>query len=93
MIDIAIIINNILSPQNIITPEKQIQSIDDSINYINNRLVSYYNTEQEKADIQRNLDHVNLMLSNESLLTLISEEKLLQYKDTIYQAEARINVE
>lgn len=83
---------NIVNIDDLLTPEKQLQSIIDSAEYIINRLSSFYDTEEERLDIQRNITHMELTLAKEAVLAIISENQLLSMNDVISTAKARLNV-
>ena len=70
--------------------EKQIESMDDSVDYINNRLNTFYNTENEKIDIKRNIDHLKLLLSKPQIVDILSQDKIIFYNDAIHRGESVI---
>lgn len=69
------------------TIEKKISAMIDSINLINNILDTYYGTDTEKADVQRNIDHLNQCLSNDEILSNLSSELLSSINDTILRSQ------
>ena len=72
----------------LLTVEQQINSLDDSVNYINNRLSSYYNTEAEKNDIKRNVDHIRTLLLKDYIVSNLSPEQISNYRDSIHKGES-----
>ena len=58
----------------------------DSVNYINSRLETYYNTEPERIDIQRNKEYLEIMLAKPSIIDNIKPEQLLLVQHAIDRA-------
>ena len=62
----------------------------DSKNLIDAILATYYGTDREKEDMQRNVDHLTQSLSNQEILSNITEELLSSMNDTILRAQGVI---
>lgn len=75
-----------------INSETQIQSIEESNDYILERLSTYYGAEKEKEDIYRNIRHIELLLSDMVLLNIIPEFKKQKYNNTIHIAKSRLGM-
>jgi len=73
-------------------PVKHIQLMMDSVLYINNRLETFYNTEKERADIQRNVDYLKIMLNKNFILQNINQSQLDQVNSAIDSGEAALSV-
>lgn len=69
------------------TIEQKISAMIDSKNLVNQILDTYYGTEQEKEDIQRNIDHLNQALSNNEILSNLTSELLSSINDTILRSQ------
>lgn len=69
------------------TIEKKIAAMIDSRDLINQILDTYYGTDKEKEDVQRNLDHINQWLSNPEILSNLTEELLSSMNDTILRSQ------
>ena len=72
------------------TTEKKISAMIDSKNLIDAILATYYGTDKEKEDVQRNVDHLTQSLSNQEILSNITEELLSSMNDTILRAQGVI---
>lgn len=72
------------------TTEKKISAMIDSKNLIDAILATYYGTDREKEDMQRNVDHLTQSLSNQEILSNITEELLSSMNDTILRAQGVI---
>lgn len=72
----------------LISISQQIQSMDDSVMYIENRLISFYNTDQEKQDLLRNINHLRYLLANVYITNNLSENQIIAYNDVIQRAES-----
>jgi hypothetical protein len=73
---------------NLLTIDQQIKSIEDSINYINNRLSSYYHTQVEKNDIKRNVEHIKVLLTRKYIIDKLSADQIKSYRDSIHKGES-----
>lgn len=78
--------------QNLIGSQQKLKSLEDSINYINNRLQTYYDTDQEKYDIERNIIHSELILSDTKITSLLNSNTVDSYQNTIYAAKSRLGI-
>lgn len=72
----------------LISVSQQIQSMDDSVMYIENRLISFYNTDQEKQDLLRNINHLRYLLARVDITNNLSENQIIAYNDVIQRAES-----
>lgn len=70
------------------SPTQQIELMLDSVNYINSRLETYYNTEPERIDIQRNKEYLDIMLAKNSIIDNITPEQLLLVQQAIDKASS-----
>lgn len=78
--------------KNLIGSQQKLKSLEDSINYIQNRLQTYYNTDQEKYDIERNIIHSELILSDNNILSILNSNTIDSYKNTIHAAKSRLGI-
>lgn len=76
----------------ILSPETKVQSIRDSIEYIESRLETFYDTEQEKIDIIRNIKHAELYLSDNNLKQMIDNTTLIKYNNILHSAKSRLGI-
>lgn len=72
------------------TVEKKISAMIDSRDLINKILDTYYNTDEEKQDIIRNIDHINQCLLNEEILSNLTSELLSSMNSVILRAQGVI---
>ena len=72
------------------TTEKKISAMIDSKNLIDAILATYYGTDREKEDVKRNVDHLTQSLSNQEILSNITQELLSSMNDTILRAQGVI---
>lgn len=70
------------------SPEKHIELMMSSVNYINSRLDTFYNTESERIDIQRNKEYLEIMLSKKFILENIKQEQLSSINEAIDKASS-----
>jgi hypothetical protein len=70
------------------SPEKHIELMMSSVNYINSRLDTFYNTESERIDIQRNKEYLQIMLSKKFILENIKQEQLSYINEAIDKASS-----
>jgi hypothetical protein len=70
-----------------ITTEQKISAMIDSRDLINNILDTFYGTDREKDDIQRNIDHLNQCLLNEEILSNLTPELLSSINDSILRSQ------
>ena len=61
-----------------------------SVNYINSRLETFYNTEPEKIDIQRNKEYLELMLLREDIITHINPDQLVIINEAVDKANTAL---
>ena len=61
-----------------------------SVNYINSRLETFYNTEPEKIDIQRNKEYLELMLLREDIITNINPDQLVIINEAVDKANTAL---
>jgi hypothetical protein len=66
---------SLINIDDLFNSEVQIKRMEDSVIYINNRLDTFYNTDQEKKDIARNVEYLEQMLSKKFIKDSISNEK------------------
>lgn len=69
------------------TIEKKISAMIDSKDLINNILDTYYGTDREKDDIQRNVDHINQCLLDAEILSNLSPELLSIMNNVILRSQ------
>ena len=72
------------------SPEQHIKLMMFSVNYINSRLETFYNTEPEKIDIQRNKEYLELMLLREDIITHINPDKLVIINESVDKANSAL---
>lgn len=70
---------------NIISIEKQIQSINDSILYIEDRLRTFYGTPKEKEDILRNVNHIKILSEKPHIKERLSEQEITNIGDILHK--------
>lgn len=80
--------NTIDQINKLISIDQQIQSIDDSVDYIENRLSSFYNTTAEKEDLRRNIDHIKTLLNKDIIISKLSEDNIIAYRSVIDRGES-----
>jgi hypothetical protein len=69
---------------------KHFKLMNDSVTYIANRLESFYNTEEERTDIQRNLDYLKTMLNKDFISNGLSQDQLNLILSTIDKAQTTL---
>lgn len=69
-------------------PQKHIPLMMDSVSYIEDRLSTYYGTDKEKDDIQRNLEYLQVMLSKSFIVSNLTQEQLLSINTAIDRASS-----
>lgn len=74
------------------SPESRIKSLYDSIKYIEDRLLTFYNTEKEKEDILRNISHIELLLSDNEIFSKLNEEEIEKINNTIFVAKSKLGL-
>jgi hypothetical protein len=72
--------------------DKHIKLMDDSTSYVSNLLDTFYNTEQERSDIRRNVDYLKIMLNKHFISSKISEVKADQIISVIDKAESALKL-
>ena len=72
------------------SPEQHIKLMMFSVNYINSRLETFYNTEAEKIDIQRNKEYLELMLLREDIITNINPDQLVIINKAVDKANTAL---
>ena len=72
------------------SPEQHIQRMLQSVIYINSRLETFYNTELERADIQRNKDYLEIMLAKDFILNNIQSDQMVLVKQAIDKASSAL---
>jgi hypothetical protein len=72
------------------SPEQHIKLMMFSVNYINSRLETFYNTEAEKIDIQRNKEYLELMLLREDIITNINPDQLVIINEALDKANTAL---
>lgn len=72
------------------SPEQHIKLMMFSVNYINSRLETFYNTEPEKIDIQRNKEYLELMLLREDIITNINPDQLVIINEAVDKANTAL---
>ena len=72
------------------SPEQHIKLMMFSVNYINSRLETFYNTEPEKIDIQRNKEYLELMLLREDIITHINPDQLVIINEAVDKANTAL---
>lgn len=70
---------------------KHFKLMNDSVTYIANRLESFYNTEEERTDIQRNLDYLKTMLNKDFISNGLSQDQLNLILSTIDKAQTTLS--
>lgn len=73
-------------------PVKHIERMMDSVVYITSRLETFYNTDQERQDIQRNIDYLKLMITKDFIVQNITESELSQVNSAIDNGEITLNI-
>ena len=83
--------SNPISDIDLNNPLTHIRFIQDSIDTIKSLVENFSNTEEEKYDIERNIQYVNYMLSKESIAKHITANDLASHKATVANALTVIN--
>lgn len=70
------------------SPEQHIERMLQSVNYINSRLETFYNTEPERVDIQRNKEYLEIMLAKDFVSDNIKSDQLILVQQAIDKASS-----
>jgi hypothetical protein len=76
---------NLKSPN----PEKAVSAAFDSVNLIN-KLITEEATDKKKANIERNVKHLELMLTKEFFLEALTEEQKTEIESSIESGKSFI---
>jgi hypothetical protein len=76
--------------QDIYDINKHTKLMNDSVLYITNRLETFYNTAEERADIQRNLEYLKTMLNKDFISNNLSENTISNILNIIDKAQTTL---